>query len=205
MTKSTILLKVLFLLSSAIMILGCSRTSVIPEEEKAIPETQSGYLDDQSPISRKDLTKLPNLVDYKEALSEIPPELKLRFWTEKMEENKKYFSDKTKQDFIGSLKNRLSLKIFSNGLSDIEEEEIYIEALSLFSEEETFRLFFVLHDFGSPLPPLGPIGSSGECECRYSIWCGFGPRCDKGSCNASYNCGIFGTSRCRGVCENTMW
>ncbi len=48
----------------------------------------------------------------------------------------------------------------------------------------------------------GDLAIEGSCECLYDIGCGFGNICNKKApCSGGTDCGLFGTSRCKGVCE----
>ncbi len=53
--------------------------------------------------------------------------------------------------------------------------------------------------------PNVPGGGAPDCDCRYSAGCWWLVQtCDsKATCSATYHCGVFGSSRCKGKCESS--
>ena len=45
-------------------------------------------------------------------------------------------------------------------------------------------------------------GGVPDCACRYSASCWFYSQSCGGKCNSTYGCGVFGTSRCTGTCQD---
>lgn len=48
----------------------------------------------------------------------------------------------------------------------------------------------------------GGGSSNGTCSCSYSISCGLFTDCESGGCSASWDCGVSGSSKCDGICDN---
>ncbi len=52
------------------------------------------------------------------------------------------------------------------------------------------------------LTSTGQNVTESSCECLYDIGCGFGNICNKNTpCSGGTDCGFWGTSRCKGACE----
>ena len=189
------LLAFLFLIT----ITGCTEKELLTTQDS--PTTLNSIA-----ISRAELTTGKTHREYRTAYAELSPSQKHELWLDKLQHSKSFFNDPAQLAFIGLAMNMLSTELFETGIPDEEADEFVKSALKLFNMDQVAQLFFVLHDFDQFPGLLGPIhGGSGiqDCECRYSLYCGVFNTCEKKVCGENWNCGVFGGSRCTGICDNS--
>ncbi len=174
----------------------------------------------QAVLQQTDLTSMKQGYSM---LSDIEQE---RLWKAKLSYIIKHdkLSD-SQRNLLKSIYNLLAKNGISNMKADNSIGENYFTANKdvFYRNFSTQQLFFIIeHPFIKPgfslkyakeyfssmsFKTSQNTGSNelvveGSCQCLYDIGCGFGNICNKNApCSGGSDCGFFGTSRCKGVCE----
>jgi hypothetical protein len=95
-------------------------------------------------------------------------------------------------DFLSTNMTYFEKNFTKQQLYMLIELPYFADNFSIFKSEEYLKNLRIV-----------PIdGDAADCECRYSISCGWGSYCiDNDKCTQVASCGIAGTSRCTGECN----
>jgi hypothetical protein len=197
-----ILRTILLITSLGMVIASCRKEAVTPDMEAWYPQGAADCPDRGQFVAGK--TYRQYLEDYRQ----LSPAKQKCMWEDKLAHSLQFFTDQRQRNFIAEANDLLTITRFTNGNPEGFEESFMAEAKLHFTFEQTARVFFVLHDYDNPPLPMGPNAPGGgngsvanDCECYYSIYCGVMGVCVAGRCDPVGGCGVFGSTTCKGFCE----
>lgn len=145
-----------------------------------------------------------NFIEYMDAYSQLTPQQQASLWQEKLTAALQQYEWSSEQaSEIIKFRDLAKEEFFSTVLAEETHAAYMAELGQYFSEYAIDRVFCNLFDVEDIINYSRPNGASPNknCNCRYSIGCGYGNYCDTGGCDETRRCGIMGGAKCTGLCD----
>jgi hypothetical protein len=178
----------------SLFLLGCERI-VLPSTEDTQPRIAL------MSSSRAALTS-STWLHYLEVWQGLSNDQKYAVWLEKLDETAELPHWNTAQRAkILEKKAELSPATFKTIMTDEDEIAMHEDLIPYFAPDQIERIFGHVYQYNHDITH-GPINT--KCTCLWSIYCGVMNTCDYGGCDISpVGCGFWGTSQCKGLCDNS--